>query len=130
MRAISSSLLIAAAAAAVIALCSVAPAAAAREGPAPAPYITVGGWRPIKDVNDPHIQELGSWAVSEHVRQANDGLRFGEVVSGDEQVVSGMNYMLLIEATNGAGKSATYGAAVYEQEWTKTRKLLAFAAAN
>jgi len=129
MRAISSSLLIAAAAV-LIALCSVAPAAAAHEASAPAPYITVGGWRPIKDVNDPHIQELGSWAVSEHVRQANDGLRFGEVVSGDEQVVSGMNYMLLIEATNGAGKSATYGAAVYEQEWTKTRKLLAFAAAN
>jgi hypothetical protein len=130
MRAISSSLLIAAAAAAVIALCSVAPAAAAREGPAPAPYITVGGWRPIKDVNDPYIQELGGWAVSEHVRQANDGLRFGEVVSGDEQVVSGMNYMLMIEATNGAGKIATYGAAVYEQEWTKTRKLLAFAVGN
>ena len=123
MRAIRSSLLIGAAV--IIALCSVAPAAAAR-----AAHIIVGGWRPIKDVNDPHIQELGGWAVSEHVRQANDGLRFGRVVSGDEQVVSGMNYMLLIEATNGAGKSATYGAAVYEQEWTKTRKLLAFAAAN
>ncbi|PAN48949.1 hypothetical protein GQ55_9G428100 [Panicum hallii var. hallii] len=128
MKAISSSLLIAAAAAAVIALCSVAPAAAAREAPAP---IIVGGWRPIKDVNDPHVQELGGWAVSEHVRQANDGLRFVKVVSGDEQVVSGMNYMLLIEATSGAaGKSATYGAAVYEQEWTKTRRLLAFEAAN
>jgi len=122
MRAITSFLLIAVAA---IALCSVAPTAAAR-----APHIIVGGWRLIKDVKDPHIQELGGWAVSEHVRQANDGLRFGRVVSGDEQVVSGMHYMLLIEATNGAGKSATYGAAVYEQEWTKTRKLLAFAAGN
>ena len=122
-RTIKSSLLIGAAV--IIALCSGAPAAAAR-----AAHIIVGGWRLIKDVKDPHIQELGGWAVSEHVRQANDGLRFGRVVSGDEQVVSGMNYMLLIEATNGAGKSATYGAAVYEQEWTKTRKLLAFAAAN
>ncbi|XP_034577296.1 cysteine proteinase inhibitor 8 [Setaria viridis] len=112
-------------AAAVLGLCSVAPTAAARVAPQ-----IVGAWKPIKDVSDPHIQELGGWAVSEHVKQANDGLRFGKVVSGEELVVSGMNYKLVIEATDGAGKSATYGAAVYEQEWTKTRQLLAFEPAN
>ncbi|KAL6626468.1 hypothetical protein ACP70R_030194 [Stipagrostis hirtigluma subsp. patula] len=105
---------------AVTGLCSVAPAAAA----------LVGGWSPIKDVNDPHIQELGGWAVAEHVRQVHDGLQFTKVVSGREQVVSGMNYELVIVVSNGAGKSATYGAVVYEQEWTKTRKLLAFDPAN
>jgi accessory colonization factor AcfC len=41
-----------------------------------------------------------------------------------------MNYKLVIEATDGAGKSATYGAAVYEQEETKTRQLLTFEPAN
>ncbi|CAL4931814.1 unnamed protein product [Urochloa decumbens] len=120
---ISSALFVAAA---VIALCSVAPAAAAARV---APQI-VGGWKPIKDASDPHIQELGGWAVAEHVKKANDGLRFGKVVSGEEQVVSGMNYKLVIEATNGDGKSGTYGAAVYEQEWTKTRQLLSFEPAN
>jgi accessory colonization factor AcfC len=120
MRATFSSALIVAAA--VLALCS---AAAARVEPQ-----IVGGWKPIKDVSDPHIQELGAWAVSEHVKQANDGVRFVKVVSGEEQVVSGMNYKLVIEATDGAGKSATYGAAVYEQEETKTRQLLTFEPAN
>ncbi|CAN6289027.1 unnamed protein product [Urochloa humidicola] len=124
MKSIFSSALIVAAAF-FIGLCSVAPAAAARVAPQ-----IVGGWNPIKDVSDPHIQELGGWAVSEHVRKANDGLRFGKVVSGEEQVVSGMNYKLVIEATDGAGKSGWYGAAVYEQEWTKTRQLLAFEPAN
>ncbi|CAN6284220.1 unnamed protein product [Urochloa humidicola] len=123
MRSIFSCALIVAAA--VIALCSVAPTGAAYVAPE-----IVGGWNPIKDVNDPHIQELGGWAVAEHVKKANDGLRFGKVVSGEEQVVSGMNYKLVIEATGRDGKSGTYGAAVYEQEWTKTRQLLAFEPAN
>ncbi|CAN6312201.1 unnamed protein product [Urochloa humidicola] len=123
MRSIFSCALIVAAA--VIALCSVAPTGAAYVAPE-----IVGGWNPIKDVNDPHIQELGGWAVAEHVKKANDGLRFGKVVSGEEQVVSGMNYKLVIEVTGRDGKSVPYGAAVYEQEWTKTRQLLAFEPAN
>ena len=147
MRVISSSLLIAAAAAAVIALCSVAPAAAAHEASAPAPYITVGGWRPIKDVkdphiqelggwspasardvSDPHIQELGSWAVAEHTKQANDGLRFGKVINAQEQqIVDGVNYKLLLDAADASGNVANYGAVVHEQERTNTRELMAFA---
>ncbi|XP_066385211.1 cysteine proteinase inhibitor 8-like [Miscanthus floridulus] len=78
---------------------------------------------------DPHIQELGRWAVSEYDTAASDSLVFSKVVSGEEQVVAGTNYKLIIEATKGAGKNATYGAAVYE-EWTKTRQLLSFAPAN
>ncbi|XP_066385174.1 cysteine proteinase inhibitor 8-like [Miscanthus floridulus] len=112
-------------AAAVAGLCSVAPAASASEEPQ-----IVGGWKSIKNVNDPHIQELGRWAVSEYDTAASDSLVFSKVVSGEEQVVAGTNYKLIIEATKGAGKNATYGAAVYEKEWTKTRQLLSFAPAN
>lgn len=127
MRTLISMLIVAAAA--VVGLCSVAPAASAREEP-PMPQI-VGGWKPIKNVNDPHIQELGRWAVSEHVKQASDGLVFSKVVSGEEQVVAGTNYKLVIQVTKGggAGKSATYGAVVYEK-LDKTRQLLSFNPAN
>jgi hypothetical protein len=90
----------------------------------------LGGWNPIKDVSDPRIHELGGWAVSEHVKQVNDGVRFVKVVSGEEQVVSGMTYKLVIAATDAAGKSATYGAAVYDEWWTKTGQLLSFEPAN
>jgi len=112
-------------AAAVVGLCSVAPAASAREEPQ-----IVGGWKPIKNVNDPHIQEIGRWAVAEHVKQASDGLVFSKVVSGEEQIVAGTNYKLVIQATRGgSGKSVTYGAVVYEK-LDKTRQLLSFNPAN
>ncbi|CAN6284221.1 unnamed protein product [Urochloa humidicola] len=101
-----------------------APAAAARLGE------IVGGWGPIKDVSDPHIQEIGGWAVAEHVKLANDGLRFGGVVSGEEQVVAGMNYKLVLDAKGADGTVAAYRAFVYEQSWTNTRELMSFTPAN
>ena len=72
-----------------------------------------GGWGPIKDVSDPHIQELGGWAVAEHARLANDGLRFGEGTGGEQQVVEGMNYKLVLDATDANGAVAAYEAFVY-----------------
>jgi hypothetical protein len=41
----------------------------------------LGGWYPI-DVNNSDMQEPGRRAVAEHVKQANDGIRFNKVVSG------------------------------------------------
>ncbi|XP_037483736.1 cysteine proteinase inhibitor 8-like [Triticum dicoccoides] len=86
----------------------------------------VGGWGPIPDVTDAHIQELGGWAVEQHARLASDGLRFRRVTRGEQQVVSGMNYRLFVDAADGSGKSAPYVAEVYEQSWTKTRQLTSF----
>ena len=48
-----------------------------------------GGFRPIHNIDDPEIQRLGEWAVSEHVKRANGGLKFVKVVSGEEQPVNG-----------------------------------------
>ncbi|CAN6300408.1 unnamed protein product [Urochloa humidicola] len=101
-----------------------APAAAARLG------AVAGGWGPIKDVSDPHIRELGGWAVAEHVKLANDGLRFGRVTRGEQQVVSGMNYKLVLDATGADGTVAAHWAFVYEQSWTNTRELMSFTPAN
>ncbi|KAM0887054.1 hypothetical protein ACQ4PT_029287 [Festuca glaucescens] len=86
----------------------------------------VGGWSPIPDVTDPHIQELGGWAVTQHAKLASDRLQFRRVTRGEEQVVSGMNYRLFVEAVDGAGSSAPYVAEVYEQSWTRTRELTSF----
>ncbi|OEL33721.1 Cysteine proteinase inhibitor 8 [Dichanthelium oligosanthes] len=89
-----------------------------------------GGYSPIPDINDRHVQELGGWAVSEHVKKANDGLKFNKVVSGDVQVVSGLNYRLIIDASGSNGKDAKYEAVVWERDWTNTRQLLSFKPAN
>ncbi|KAF8769308.1 hypothetical protein HU200_006822 [Digitaria exilis] len=89
-----------------------------------------GQYVPIANINDPHIQEIGQWAVAEHVKQANDGLTFSKVVSGEKQVVSGVNFRLVIDAFKGDGKDARYQAIVFEQVWTNTRKLRSFRPAN
>ncbi|TVU47967.1 hypothetical protein EJB05_07585, partial [Eragrostis curvula] len=92
-----------------------------------------GGWGPIPaaEINDPHIQELGSWAVAEHLKVANERLRFVRVVSGEAQVVAGMNYRLVIDALNLlAGKDFMYNAVVYERSWTNTRMLVNFTQAT
>uniref|UniRef100_A0ACD5Y323 Uncharacterized protein n=1 Tax=Avena sativa TaxID=4498 RepID=A0ACD5Y323_AVESA len=88
------------------------------------------GWEPIKNINEKHIQELGGWAVLEHGRYVNCRLWFHEVVSGKQQLMSGMNYELIIDASDDAGKHGNYKAEVYEQERTNTRKLLSFSKAN
>ncbi|KAM0832321.1 hypothetical protein ACQ4PT_064998 [Festuca glaucescens] len=88
------------------------------------------GWEPILGISDQHIQELGGWAVLEFLKHANCMLKFNKVVSGKEQIVSGMNYELVIDASDVGGKLGRYKAEVYEQEWTKTRKLISFSKAN
>nr|CAB3501643.1 unnamed protein product [Digitaria exilis] len=86
----------------------------------------VGGWGVIRDVNDAHVQEIGAWAVAEHVKRASDGLRFGRVAGGERLLVAGYNYRLRIDAVNLAGQNVTYNAVVYEQPWTNTRQLVSF----
>ena len=88
------------------------------------------GWEPIKDINNKHIQELGDWVVSEFLKHANCMLKFNKVVTGKEQIVSGMNYELVINASDMGGKLGKYKAEVYEQKWTNTRKLISFSKAK
>uniref|UniRef100_A0A0D3FFA7 Cysteine proteinase inhibitor n=1 Tax=Oryza barthii TaxID=65489 RepID=A0A0D3FFA7_9ORYZ len=57
----------------------------------------------------------------------SDELTFHRVTGGEQQVVSGMNYRLEIEAASGGGDvTGSYGAVVFEQEWSNTRKLISF----
>ncbi|KAF7052063.1 hypothetical protein CFC21_060218 [Triticum aestivum] len=90
-----------------------------------------GGWFPIPDVEDARIQELGGWAVARHAGlvAGDRGLRFGRVTRGEQQVVSGMNYRLLVDVADGSGRAAPYIVVVYEQSWTNTRRLTSFSPA-
>jgi Aspartic acid proteinase inhibitor len=85
-----------------------------------------GGWSPIKNVTDQHVKSLGAFAVSEHEKVAKDNLVFVQVVSGEQQVVAGMNYRLVLETKNGDGAVAKYVAVVWEKLWANTRQLTSF----
>ena len=71
----------------------------------------LGGYTPIKDINDPHVQELGEFAVTVHNSRAGTKLNFLKVIYGETQVVNGINYKLVIELLHGA----LYEAVVYEK---------------
>lgn len=88
---------------------------------------TVGSWEPV-DINDPHVQELGRWAVAEEDRGvAAGGLTFERVTDGEKQVVAGVNYRLTLEASSSGAKDGRYEAVVYEQDpRSNARKLVSF----
>jgi hypothetical protein len=90
-----------------------------------------GSWYPIGDPkNEPHVQELGAWAVAEHVKKAHDGLKFSKVVSGEEQSDAGVKYHLVIEALNAAGKPGRYETLLVEEVRSNTRTLISFGPAK
>jgi hypothetical protein len=92
------------------------------------PDTLVGGWSPIPDVGAARIQELGGWALgkAKETRLVGDGLRFRRVTCGEQQVVAGMNYRIVLDAADPSGQSAPYVAVVFEQLWTSTRELKSF----
>ncbi|KAL6645076.1 hypothetical protein ACP70R_016684 [Stipagrostis hirtigluma subsp. patula] len=94
----------------------------------PATSISDDGWSPIEDISNPGIQEIGGWAVEEHVKQTNDSLKFSRVVSGEMQI-SRANFRLIIDASNNDGNSVEYEALVYQMDWG-LRRLLSFRRAN
>ncbi|KAF0910838.1 hypothetical protein E2562_004804 [Oryza meyeriana var. granulata] len=87
---------------------------------------TVGSWQQI-DINDPHVQELGRWAVAEMNRRTGlGGLTFNRVTIAEKQVVAGVNYRLTLEASSSGAKDGRYEAVVYEQDRSNARKLISF----
>ncbi|XP_006651160.1 putative cysteine proteinase inhibitor 7 [Oryza brachyantha] len=113
-------------------LLAVAVCAAATAAARGASALIVGSWDPIRDIYDPHVQELGSWAVAEHVKQApgDAGLTFRRVTSGETQEFDGMNYRLVLLAGRGGGDDGSYTAQVLEQDWINSRTLVSFIPSN
>ncbi|XP_072977285.1 cysteine proteinase inhibitor 5-like [Typha angustifolia] len=88
--------------------------------------LVLGGWKAIKNISDPHVQELGEYAVAEHNKAAKPGLVFEKVVKGETQVVSGVNYRLVVEAKDGGGATGEYEAVVWEKTWEGFKQLISF----
>ncbi|CAA6659171.1 unnamed protein product [Spirodela intermedia] len=74
----------------------------------------LGGFAPIADVHEPHIQEIGEFSVSEFNKQSRVQLVFIRLISGKKQVLAGITYKLVFEAV------------LYEKVWAGTRQLTSF----
>ncbi|KAI3697674.1 hypothetical protein L6452_30770 [Arctium lappa] len=85
----------------------------------------VGGWKPITNVTDPTVVDNGKFAVDEHNKKYEESLKFKKMVSGESQVVAGINYNLTITAVDGSVEN-NYVAVVYVRPWEKFRMLVSF----
>ncbi|KAF8084705.1 hypothetical protein N665_0706s0008 [Sinapis alba] len=86
-----------------------------------------GDWGPIRDVKDPHVIKIGQFEVFDYNKQSKYVLKFMNVVHGEIQIVSSINYRLVVEANDGnnsAGKM--YEVVVLDQPWMKTMNLTSF----
>ncbi|KAG0455193.1 hypothetical protein HPP92_024152 [Vanilla planifolia] len=90
------------------------------------PEAVVGGWTPINNLSDPHVQEIALFAVAEHNKEGEPQLTLRRVVSGETLVVTGVDYRLVIEATAVGGSFGKYEAVVWEKSWEHFRQLTSF----
>ncbi|KAF8082346.1 hypothetical protein N665_0831s0009 [Sinapis alba] len=86
-----------------------------------------GDWGPIRDVKDPQVIKIGQFAVFEYNKQSKSVLKFMNIVRGEFQIVSGINYRLVVETNDGSNNVGTmYEAVVLDQPWMKTINLTSF----
>ncbi|KAK9089823.1 hypothetical protein Scep_028905 [Stephania cephalantha] len=84
-----------------------------------------GGYIPA-DPNDPHIVDTGRYAVDEYNKRTHMDLKFVNVIKAETQVVSGVNYRLVITARNKNDQVQPYVAVVLERAWESYRNLTNF----
>ena len=70
------------------------------------------------------LDVIAKFAISEFNKQNNSSLKLQTVVSGDMQVVGGINFRLVVDVSDGGSK--TYEAEVYEQAWLYSKILTSF----
>ncbi|THU59397.1 hypothetical protein C4D60_Mb07t01740 [Musa balbisiana] len=87
-----------------------------------------GGWKPIGDLDEPHIHDIVVFAISDHKQETKEHLTWDKVVKGETQLVSGLGlqYKLLVMTKNEMDVSARHEAVVWEKEWMNFRKLVSF----
>ncbi|KAK9089833.1 hypothetical protein Scep_028915 [Stephania cephalantha] len=84
-----------------------------------------GGYLPA-DPNDPHIVDTGRYAVDEYNKRTHMDLKFVNVIKAETQVVSGVNYRLVVTARNKNDQVQPYVAVVLERAWESYRNLTSF----
>ncbi|CAO2840205.1 unnamed protein product [Amaranthus hypochondriacus] len=81
-----------------------------------------GDYQPIKNLNDPYVQEIAKYAIDEHDKEKKDHLGLVKLVKGEFQVVSGINYRLIISAND----TLDYEAIVFDNKRLHQRRLTSF----
>ncbi|PIA38361.1 hypothetical protein AQUCO_02800209v1 [Aquilegia coerulea] len=93
--------------------------------PAPSHGAVVGGYKIIKDLKEPYIQDLSKFVVLQYNKQEKSNLKYVNVIKGQMKVVAGVNYRLVIAAKRD-GKLNIYLAVVYVRAGGNKKALTSF----
>ncbi|CAI8604492.1 unnamed protein product [Vicia faba] len=74
----------------------------------------LGGWIPIKNINDPHVTSIANYAVTEYDKRSGSKLKLEKVISGETKIVDGIIFCLNISATT-ISASNKYNVVVLEK---------------
>uniref|UniRef100_A0A7N0UD01 Cystatin domain-containing protein n=1 Tax=Kalanchoe fedtschenkoi TaxID=63787 RepID=A0A7N0UD01_KALFE len=86
----------------------------------------IGGWEEMRDLsNDQHVNEIAEFAVAEINKKADSQLKLLGVIKGQMQVVSGINYKLVVAVQDRDG-SGKYEAVVLEKPWLRLKSLTSY----
>ncbi|KAL2339251.1 hypothetical protein Fmac_013697 [Flemingia macrophylla] len=88
-------------------------------------HVLLGGWSPIKNLNDPRVSGIANYAVTEHNKRSGENLKLQKLIKGESEVVGGVNYRLTFTATEGSS-SDEYQAIVLEKPWLHFKNLTSF----
>jgi cystatin-C len=87
---------------------------------------TAADYQPIKDVNDPHVVDIASYAVREHDDKTGLKLKLEKVISGEYLIlIEGRKYCLNITATDTTA-SNKYNVVVFDIPVQGYRNLTSF----
>ncbi|KAK9923234.1 hypothetical protein M0R45_031664 [Rubus argutus] len=86
-------------------------------------------WKPLENINDPHVTEIANFAVTTHNLQDKKNLVFQKVTKGFYHKEVGTLYRLVIRVKNDKSvltPTADYEAVVLEKRWAEYKKLVSF----
>ena len=56
------------------------------------------GYRPITNLEDPHVKQIANFAISNQNKKQNTNLQLVKIINAQKQIVQGTNYKLIITA--------------------------------
>ncbi|CAO2840203.1 unnamed protein product [Amaranthus hypochondriacus] len=82
----------------------------------------IGEYQPIKNLEDPYVQEIAKFAITEHDKETKDHLELVKVLKGESQVVSGINYRLTVSTND----THQYETVIFDNKRMHQRSLTSF----
>ncbi|KAL5097489.1 hypothetical protein RYX36_001816 [Vicia faba] len=85
-----------------------------------------GDWTPIKNLNDPFVQEIAQIFLKEHGKQSGEKQSLVAVIRGESRDGDGTNYRLVLEAKDESASTNIYEAIVWDKPFTHFKNLVSF----